>query len=1033
MIARLIQVSLRYRRLVLAASLVFLLYGALLVPQQTWDAFPSVAPMQASVETEAPGLVAEQVEELVTRPIENALAGTPGVATIRSKSQQGLSVITLAFTDRAQPSAVRQAITERLAHGAASLPPGVSEPNLSPSTAAGADLLTLGFTSGRLTPMALRTVVDWTVRPRLMAAAGVANVQIYGGEVRRIEVRARAGDLSDSDLGYADVFNAVRRATGVTGAGFIDTPLQRIVIEPHGQALTTDDIAAGQIQIVGSAPTRISDVADIVEAPGPLIGDALIMGRPAVIARITAQYGVNTLAATKAVEQAISALKPALERQGIEVTGDLDRPASFIAAAVRSLVWQLAIAMGLVALLLVVALRDWRAGLVGGLGIALSLCAALVTLNALGWTLNSATLGGLAVGLGLVVDDAVLDLENLLRRLRDAEFRHDSRSHAVLMASLEVRAPVIYASVLVVVGLLPLALLAGPPGLLLRPLAVSIMVMVLASMAVSVSVSPALARLLLNHIGPAWEPAFAHRIVVGYDALLARVFAAPRGLWLGTVAGLILLAGTSFALFRTEFAPNLHTGRLVVEVDGPPSASLAVMRDYGSRIGHDMVGVPGVVLVSQRTGRSETGDDPAGPGHATLEVQLRPHLSDAEQEDVANRVRKILAGYPGFGAQFRSGLAASEDATPLSGASQVRIFGSDLTQLDRVASRVAVVLAATPGVSRVSAPAPSEAPAVRIDLNFQRLAIFGLSASDVLDTVQTAFAGRPAAQIYAEGRATVVAVTAQVGLRQDPDGVGDLLLRSSSGVSVPLRTVANVYLTSERSQIEHDNGARRQIVTVETKGDDAVVLRRAKARIERLVDLPPGLYLDFVTPDNGVAARNQLLRNTVFAACGMLAILLVAFGGIRSSLFILGSTVFAFIGGVAAVALTGGILSLGALVGFVALFGLSARNGALLISRLDDLVSAHRRPPSQDTVRLAARQRLWAILVGGLVVAGAVLPFALESGQPGSEIVGPMAFVILSGLISSTVLSLCVSPLLAHHVWRPRGMPHTEPAPPPDA
>ena len=353
MLSRVIRGSLHHPRLIAAACVVFLIYGVLLARTVKLDIFPSLSPAHASVETEAPGMVAEQVEELVTRPIENALLGARGVAAVHSQSIQGLSVITLDFQSGAEPDRVRQAISEGLVQAAGQIPQGAGAPRLAPLTSGAGALLRIGFTSDRLKPMALRDLVQWTVRPRLLSAPGVANVQVFGGETRRIEVRARAGDLSDSDLGYADVFNAVQRATGVSGAGFIDTPTQRIAIEPHGQALTATDVAAGQIQVVGSAPVRISDVADVVDAAAPSFGDALVMGKPGVVVSINGRYGANNVEANRAVLKALAAMRPDLQRQGVSIDADLDRRADFVTDEVRGILWELAFGAVLLAALLV--------------------------------------------------------------------------------------------------------------------------------------------------------------------------------------------------------------------------------------------------------------------------------------------------------------------------------------------------------------------------------------------------------------------------------------------------------------------------------------------------------------------------------------------------------------------------------------------------------------------------------------------------------------------------------------------------------
>ena len=511
MLGRLIHWCLKHPWVVVLAGLVLAVSTLWWVRDLPVEIFPALTPAETVIQAEAPGLVAEQVEQLVTRPIENALGGVPGVASIRSESVQGLSVVRLEIAPGAQANPIRQTVAERLGEVAGALPPGVAEPRIAPFTSATGEVLKLGFTSRTLDPMALRNLVQWTVRPRLLATPGVANVALYGGQVRRVEVRARPGDLSDSDLGFADVLQAVRRATSVTGAGFMDTPSQRIVIDPRGQALRAEDVAAGQIQTPGNAPVRIGDVADVVDAPAPATGDALIMGQPGVLADIFAVNGAGTRQTTQAVERALDVVRPTLAAQGVTVTADLDRPADFITGSLRTLGLDLAVAAGLIAACLLLAFRDLRAAIVCLITIPVSLVAALAAMKLAGLTLNAMTLGGLFVGLGVAIDDVVIDAENIVGRLREAEPVHHSRAEAVHHALMDVRAPVFFATVLVILALVPMLLARGTFGALAGPLAFSAAAAALASLAVSATFTPALSILLLHDLKQGGEAPFLRR------------------------------------------------------------------------------------------------------------------------------------------------------------------------------------------------------------------------------------------------------------------------------------------------------------------------------------------------------------------------------------------------------------------------------------------------------------------------------------------------------------------------------------------
>jgi CzcA family heavy metal efflux pump len=1015
---RLARWSLDRPRLIAWACAWLLVCGLVFVRDIKVAFLPDIAPAEAVVQTEAQGLVAEQVEQLVTRPVESALAGTTGVARVHSESAEGLSTIILTFADGANPFRVRQALLENLASLGRTLPAGVASPRLSPLAASGGDALQVGFTSDRLDPMALRDLVEWTVRPRLLAAPGVARVALYGGQIRRIEVRARPGDLSDSDLGFLDILNATRRATGVAGAGFIDTPTQRIVIEPHGQALTTDAVGAGQIQTPGADPVRINDVADVFEAPAPQFGDALIDGKPGVLVSIAGQYGANRMDVTHAVEAALDALRPALASSGVRVDTTLDRPASFIARTVRGVALDLLVGTGLIAIALFLLLRDAPAALISLLAIPISLLLAIVGVRAAGWTINAMTLGGLAVALGVVIDDAVIDIENILARLREAEQRHASRADAILAASVEVRGPVVYATLAVIVSVLPLLLLRGEQGALLAPMAGAIIAACLASLFVAAVVTPALSHLLLGHVKPGAER-HPGRLDAAYRDVLARLGAAPRAVALGALLVVALALGCML-FARPVLLPSIHDDHLAIQITAPPATSLDVMRDYGVRITHDLQRLAGVASVTQKIGRDPTGDDSAGLERATFDVGLTPGLGSAGQETIAAHIRHDLSLYPGLNPIVRSRFDAARDGARTTAPFSVSVYGPDLDALDATAARIVEALKTVPGGGNAQVDSDSHAPVVRVDVDFQRLAIYGLSAADVLDTIQAAFAGERVAQVYQDGRAIDLAVTAQDTLRRDPEAVGELLLRSPSGFSVPLRSVANVYLTDGRPMIAHDGGLRRQVVIADPPPRGIARFTAAARRaIARNVALPPGAFVEIADAGRTAAQAGQALAiNYGLSTFAIFALLAIAFDS-RSATLILASTLFSFVGGAIAVLAMGGAPSVGAIAGFIALLGLSMRSAILLITRLEDLVVSGHAPWSFATVVQATRERINPLSMSAILVALGLMPFAVRANAAGHEILGPMAIVIIAGLVTSTLASLFLLPVLIFSFWRP--------------
>ncbi len=1005
-------------RLVIGAALWFALCGVLFVRHTPIDLLPNLAPASVTITTAAPGLVAEQVEQSVTLPIENTLIGAAGVAHVESRSLQGLSIITARFAPGADPYRVRQLLAEDIGR-AADLPPGVSAPRLAPLSAPGATVLQIGFTSARLDPMALRDLIQWTVRPRLLAAAGVARVGILGGEVRRIEVRARPADLSDSDLGFLDILNATRRATSVAGAGFIDTPAQRVLIEPRGQAHTKEDVGAGQIQTAGSAPVRIDDVADVSETAAPALGDALIDGKPGVLLTIDRQFDANTVATTRAVEDALAVVRPLLDAQSVKVWAELDRPASFIAEAVRGVFADLLIGGALVMVATILFMRDIRAALIALVGVPLALLAAVMAIRAIGWTLNAMTLGGLVVALGVVIDDAVVDVENIVAGLRQAERRHASRAGAIFAASLEVRGPVVYGTLALILSLLPLLMLKGSVGALLAPLACVIIVASLASLVIAGAVAPAMALLFLEHVKASSDPPFLLRAKAIQAAWLERAGARKWPLLLAILAIVGVAVAACFFL-HSEFLPPVRNDHLVIETSAPASISPSAMQDMGARIAADVRSVAHVASVSERVGRDQTGDDDGAElQRGVFDVALTPGLSRAEQERLAQAVGRRLAVYPGLGPVVRSGFDSAEAVDGAIAPFAIGVFGSDLDANDATALRLAALLKTTPGAGDVQAPQIARAPTVRVDLDFPRLALFGLSAADVLDTLQAAFAGETVARIYEGPRIVDLAVSAQTELRRDPEAVGDLLLRSTSGISTPLKSVANVYLSDSPTAIVHDNGLRSQRVEANPRpGALAVFTKAARAAIAHHLMLPPHVYLEFENPDVVANARGDLEMAYALAIFAVFGLLAIAFDA-RTALLTMVSTLFSLVGAVAAIALAGGLFSLGAMVGLITLSGLSMRSAILLIARAEDVALERETPWSMAGVAHAAGERAAPIVMTAVLVMLALAPLALHASGAGREILGPMAAVIIGGQITAALGNLLILPILVFVFWRP--------------
>lgn len=1020
MLGRIVRVSLAHPGMVMLASLLLLAFGILTLRRASYDVFPEFVPAQATVQTEAPGMTPDQVEALVTRPLEAAINGATGIASVRSESIQGLSVINIVFVEGSEPYRARQIVAEAVSEAAGRLPGGVQLPRLGPLTSSTMDLLKIGFVGGR-DPKTLRDQIQWTVIPRLLATPGVARAIVFGGELRRFEVRIRLADLVARNVALADVEAAIKAATAVRGGGFAETANQRILIEPGAGTPDTRSLAQAVLPLGAGPPVRLGDVADIVDASTPKTGDALIMGKPGVLVALASQYGANTLQTTQRVEAAIAELQPALEAQGIRIYPALHRPANFIETALKGIRTDLLIGAGLIAFILLVFLRDLRVAFIAFVSIPLSLLAALIVLDQTGQTINTMTLGGLAVALGVVIDDAIVGVENIVRRLRDAP-EGDGRGAVIEAASVEVRAPVVYATYVLALTVAPILFLTGLQGAFFGPLAWSFLLATLASLVVAITVAPALALLLLRKVRLHDEPRYLVAFKNGHDRLLEPICRHPRAAAVSTA-----LVGTVAALMLTSFGgellPAFRERHYVLQVNGPVGASVPWMKDLGQRITADLLKIPEVATVEEQIGRAEAGEDSFPPNRSEFHVELKG-VGGASEDRALERIRAVLGQYPGIQSEALTFLGdrISESLSGETAKVAIGVYGGDLDGLDRVAADVARVLATVPGAADVQVKAQPGAPSLRIMLDANRMGLRGVTPADAYDAIETAFQGKTVSQVTEADRITDVTVTLPDSDTRDPEAIGAILVRAGDGTTTSLSDIATIRLGEGRTVIGHEGGRRRQMVTANPSVSDVSgFVASARARIAREVKLPPGAYLDYAGVAEGqAAATRQILFNVAAASIGIVALLVIAFGGGRPAMLILAGTPFALAGGVIAVWLTGGVLSLGVLVGFVTLFGIAARNAILLISHIDHLVAEEGCPPGLATVLRGTRERVTPILMTALVTGLGIAPLALEAGQSGREVQGPMAAVILGGLVTSTVMSLIVLPaLVLAYRWPP--------------
>ncbi|HEX4635537.1 MAG TPA: efflux RND transporter permease subunit [Rhizomicrobium sp.] len=1019
----LVGLCVRYAGTLATLTLIALLAGLWATRSAPLDVFPDFVPSTVDIQTEAPGFTAQQVEQLITKPVENAVNGAPGLATLRSESIPGLSLVTIQFRDNIDLYNARQGISERLSELGNALPSEAGTPRLSPLTSSTMDLLKIGLVSDKLNAFELRDRAEWVMKPALLAVPGVAHVIIFGGAVREIQIQPDITKMASYGFTLTDLADAARAALALHGAGFVDLTHQRVLIQSPVPAPDPSAVSRAVLAVRGKTPITIGEVAKVSEAPALRSGDAVIMGRPGVMLSLASQYGANTLETTRALEEALAVLTPPLKAEGITVYPALHRPANFIERALSSLEQSLVIAAVLILAVLFLFLRDWRAALITFLAIPLSLLAAVAVLERMGQTLNTMTLGGFAVALGVLVDDAIIGIENILRRLAENAKMANPRSQIAVIAdaTLEVRGPVVYATLVVIAIFLPQLFSTTVQGKFVGPLALAFILAVVASLLVALTAAPALSALMLNARDTHGDQRWIAWLKARQSRVIAFVYERFR------LIGAILIVATVAAaaclpFLGGSFMPDFREGHFVMQVSAStPGASLEEMMAMGERVSKEVLALPYIATVEQQVGRAALGEDTWGPHQSEFHVEMKPD-ANVDQGEAEDALREILSHYPGLQSEVVTFLGdrISESLTGETADIVVKVFGDQLDTLDATGQRIAGALRGTQGIADLQFKPQSGTPTFALQIQPDALVANGLKMQDVLEAVQTEYAGATVGQTYAGTRIVDVALLLPAEARNRPELLSSLTVASPFG-PVPLSQVARVAPTETRFKITHDGGQRFVSLTFNVVGRGLQATEQeAQAKVAAL-KLPPGVRVEFSgAAAEQRAAETQTLLYTAFAIALIGMILFVCFRWRVNTWLVLVNLPFSLIGAVAGIALTGGGLSVGAMVGLVTVFGVSARNAILLLAHYEHLVEVEGAPWGVETVLRGAQERLVPILMTAAVTALGLLPLAIGMHQPGQEIEGPMAVTVLGGLITSTLLNLVVLPALAERFGGPR-------------
>lgn len=1019
MIAKLIEWSLGHRIFILFGALLLLIWGLMEASRMPVDVFPDLTAPSVTVVTEAHGMAPEEVETLIAFPLETALNGAPGVRRVRSNNTIGISVITVEFDWGSDVYQARQIVAERLATVRGQLPPDLPEPTLAPITSIMGEIMFIALHSDRHDAMELKTTADWVLRRRLLAVPGVAEVIPNGGDTRQFQVVADPMRMAAFNVTLDRLMEAVAGSNENTSAGFYVENSQEFLIHGRGRVRDIDDIGAVFVADRGGRPVLVRDVADVRIGPAPKRGTASHNGEPAVVLGIQKQPGANTLALTQAIDAALADIQATLPT-GMSISGNLFRQADFIEVSIGNLGVALRDGVILVIAIVFAFLFSARATAITLTAIPLSLVASILAMKAAGIGINTMTIGGMVIALGVLMDDAIMVVENISRRLRiNASLPETERRGTLAVvygATREIQNVMVFTTLIIVLVTLPIFFLVGVEGRLIQPLGFAYVVAMLASTVVAITVTPVLCSLFLGKskmVREVRESKVSQWIKRAYAPVLDAVL--PR--WrMVTLLSIIGVVATALALAATgrAFLPDFNEGSLTVNVVTLPGTALEQSDALAGRIEAVLLAQPEVVATGRRTGRAEL--DPHAQEIYASEIEVTLAMAERSKAALLAHLRSEFSGIAGANVVIGQPISHRIDHM-LSGTRAniaIKLFGQDLYELRRIGTQIEDQVAAVPGAVDVALEQQAEVPFVTIDFNRAAIARYGLTVREVSHVIESAFFGTTVSRIL-EGSANFdLVVRYPDSARDSIETMRSLQIATADGARVPLSALARVERDRGPNQIGRENVQRRIVVMANVAGRDLnSVVEDARQRIEANIALPAGYYIEYGGQfESAASATRTLLMLGSVVIVGIFLLLNLVFNSGRDALLVMLNLPLALFGGVLGVWVSGGVLSVASIIGFITLFGIATRNGVMLIAHIHHLAREEGVTDPVEQVRRGALERLVPITMTALAAGLALVPLALSTGQPGSEIQAPMAIVILYGLLSSTVLNMIVLPAL---------------------
>ncbi len=1024
----LIHWSVRNRLLVLAAAVLLMVAGAIVGRDMPVDVFPDLTAPTVTVITEAHGLAPEEVETLVTFPIETAVNGASGVRRVRSASGVGISIVWTEFEWGTDIYVARQIVNEKLQLVGNQLPPDMDPPTMAPISSVMGEILFLSVAwdepaaePGALAQQAMdaRTLADQVIRKRLLGVPGVSQVIPIGGGVKQVQVVLRPESMAGLDISYQQVEEALRTGNGNASGGFYNENGQEYLLRAVGRAEGPEDIARSVVTVRDGQPILVGQVADVRVGPKVKRGEGSANGKPAVVMAVLKQPDANTLELTALIDVLLDEVDASLPA-GLTVNRHIFRQADFISTAVSNVTAALRDGGILVALILLLFLGNLRASLISLTAIPLSMIVAILALDALGMTLNTMTLGGLTIAIGAVVDDAIIVVENIVRRLRENRLLPEAEQlpdrALVGDASAEILDSIVFATLIIVLVFIPLFFLSGLEGRMLAPLGTSYVIAIAASLLVAMTVTPALSSFLLPSSKSMDKPesVVMRSLGAAYRPVLHQALRRP-GLVLGGTGLAFLGALALIPGMGRSFLPEFNEGTLTLNVVTLPGTSLEASDRLGRRIEQTLLAFPEVVTTSRRTGRAELDEHAQDVNAAEIDVSLDLSRSDRHKEELMVAIRRELASIGGAVITVGQPLSHRIDHM-LSGSRAtiaLKVFGDDLQTLRSLAEQVEAVAKDTPGAVDVAIEQQVDIPELEIRADRAALARYGLGAGELAERIEGAFAGEVVGQLL-EGQRTVdVVLRLDDSVRESFESIAATPIDTPTGHRIPLGMLATLSRDSSPNTITREGVARKMVVQANVADRDlSAVVADLRERIADAVDFPEGYFVVYGGQfESAEEATRTISLLSALVVMGIYLLLVVAFGSTRNALLMLVNLPLSLIGGLAAVTFTSGVVSIASLVGFVTLFGIATRNGILMVSHYQHLVQDEGMAVGEAIVR-GSMERLTPVLMTALSTGLALIPLVLAADEAGNEIQAPMGVVLLGGLLTSTVLNMLVVPVL---------------------